>query len=32
MPIEQIEELIIHKRYDINVYMKFEENKILEFI
>jgi len=32
MPIEQIEELIIHKRYDINVYMKLEANKILEFI
>lgn len=28
MPIEQIEELIIHKRYDINVYMKLEKNTI----
>lgn len=32
MPIEQIKELKIHKHYDINLYMQFEENKILEFI
>jgi len=35
MPIELIEELIIRKRYecyDINLYVKLEVNKILEFI